>query len=137
MVGRFHAERNIEVSPLVVIEEFFRRMNTNDFSAAAQMLGEDYVLEWPQSGERIRGRDNFAAVNKEYPANGPWRFTLNRIVANATEAVTDVSVTDGVQQARAITFSTVQDGRITKQVEFWPESYEPPANRRHLVERME
>ncbi len=101
------------------------------------MLSHDYVLEWPQSRERIRGRANFAAVNKEYPASGPWRFQINRIVANETEAVSDVSVTDGVVEARAITFSTVEDGKITRQVEFWPENYEPPENRRHLVELME
>ncbi len=125
------------MNPAEIVQEFYRRMNTNDFSAAAQMLSDDYVLEWPQSRERIRGRDNFAAMNKEYPANGPWRFTINRIVANETEAVSDVSITDGVQKARAITFSTVQDGKITKQVEFWPENYAPAENRRHLVELME
>ncbi len=123
--------------PLEVLEEFFRQMNTNDFTAAAEMLSGDYVLEWPQSRERIRGRDNFAAVNQEYPAKGPWRFTINRIVANETEAVSDVSVTDGVREDRAITFSTVRDGKITRQVEFWPENSQPLENRRHLVELME
>ncbi len=127
----------MEVNAGEVVQEFFRRMNTNDFSAAAQMLSDDYVLEWPQSKERIRGRENFAAVNKEYPANGPWRFTINRIVANETEAVSDVSITDGVVEARAITFSTVRDGKITKQVEFWPDDSEPHENRRHLVELMD
>ncbi len=136
MVGRLDGERNVKVNPLEVVQEFYRLMNTNDFSAAAQMLSDDYVLEWPQSRERIRGRDNFTAVNKEYPANGPWRFKLNRIVENETEAVSDVSVTDGAVEAKAITFSTVQDGKITRQVEFWPENYEPPENRRHLVELM-
>ncbi len=127
----------MKVNAAEVVQEFFRRMNTNDFSAAAQMLSEDYVLEWPQSKERIRGRENFAAVNNEYPANGAWRFTINRIVANETQAVSDVSITDGVVEARAITFSTVREGKITKQVEFWPENYGPAENRRHLVELME
>jgi len=111
-------------------------MNSNDFQAAAELLSEDYILEWPQSGERIRGRANFVAVNVEYPAYGSWRFTVNRIVANATEVVSDVSITDGMQAARAITFHTVQAGLIIKQVEFWPENYPAPENRRHLVERM-
>jgi hypothetical protein len=77
------------------------------------------------------------AINVEYPTSGTWRFTINRIVANATEVVSDVFITDGTQAARAITFHTIQDGLIIKQVEFWPENYTAPENRRHLVERME
>ena len=51
--------------------------------------------------------------------------------------MSDVSITDGVQEARAITFSTVHDDKIIKQVEYWPENYEAPENRKHLVERLE
>jgi limonene-1,2-epoxide hydrolase len=126
----------MEQMVIQIVEEFYRRMNTNDFRSAAQMLSDDFILEWPQSGERIHGRDNFVAVNQEYPAHGQWRFRINRIVGNETEAVSDVSVTDGVQTARAITFSTVRAGRIAKQVEYWPEEYDAPENRRHLVEIM-
>lgn len=120
-----------------VVIEFYRRMNTNEFRSAGQMLTDDYTLEWPQSKERIRGRDNFVAVNEEYPAQGRWSFTVNRTVGNATEAVSDVTVTDGTQVARAITFTTVQEGKIISQVEYWPDNYEAPANRKHLVELME
>jgi hypothetical protein len=127
----------MSMSAIELVEEFYRRMNTNDFRLASQMLSDDYILEWPQSKERICGRDNFAAVNEEYPAYGRWSFTMNRIVGNATEAVSDVTVTDGTQQARAITFTTVQDGKIIKQIEFWPDNYEAPENRKHLVVRIE
>ena len=111
-------------------------MATNDFHAVAGVLAEDFVLEWPQSRERIRGAANFARMNAEYPAHGRWLFDVHRIVGGATEAVSDVSVTDGVQRARAISFFTVEHGRIRKLVEFWPEPYEAPPQRAHLVERM-
>lgn len=48
-------------------------MNTNDFGAAGQLLADGYRLECPQSGETVRGRDNFARLNQSYPANGVWR----------------------------------------------------------------
>lgn len=54
----------------------------------------------------------------------------------AVEDVTDVSVTDGVQSARAISFFTVTNGKITRIVEYWPEPYPAPANRAHLIEIM-
>ncbi len=124
------------MSAVAVVKEFYRRMNSNDFRFAAQMLSDDYTLEWPQSKERIRGRANFVAVNEEYPASGRWSFTIHRIVGSAIEAVSEVSVTDGSILARAITFTSVQAGQITRQVEFWPDNYPAPANRAHLVEIM-
>jgi ketosteroid isomerase-like protein len=121
-------------SAVNILREFWETMQTNDFRAVGQLLSDDYILEWPQSNERIRGRDNFAKMNEQYPSHGRWQFVINKIVGNETEAVSDVSITDGVQFARAITFSTVKDGKICKQVEFWPENYAAPGNRKHLVE---
>ena len=121
-------------SAVTVVEEFWRLMATNDFSSVTAVLSEEFVLEWPQSNERICGGERFAAMNSEYPANGPWRFSVHRIVGNATEAVSEVGVTDGVQQAKAISFFTVAAGKITRVVEYWPEPYSAPASRKHLVE---
>jgi len=119
-----------------VIEKFWGLMQSNDFRSVGTVLSDDFVLEWPQSNERISGRDNFILMNEEYPAHGPWTFTINKLVGNDHDAVTDVSVTDGVQNARVISFFAVEGGRITRMVEFWPASYEPPGNRRHLVEKI-
>ncbi|HEV7914721.1 MAG TPA: nuclear transport factor 2 family protein [Albitalea sp.] len=121
-----------------VVREFWRLMASNDFRSVGAVLADDYLLEWPQSKERIRGRERFAAMNSAYPAHGRWRFTIHRIVGgDGDEVVSDVSVTDGVQNGRVLSFFTVADGRIVRQVEFWPEPYEAAAHRRHLVEMME
>jgi hypothetical protein len=120
-----------------VVQEFWRLMASNNFASVASVLGPEFVLEWPQSNERIRGAERFVAMNSEYPAHGPWQFTVNRLVGSESEVVTDVSITDGVQRARAISFFTVIAGRITRLVEFWPEPYAAPANRAHLVEPIE
>lgn len=109
-------------------------MSTDNFESVGQVLGPDFVLEWPQSKERIRGAERFAQMNSEYPAHGPWCFTINLMVGGETEVVTDVSVTDGTQAARAISFFSVTSGKIDRLVEFWPEPYPAPANRRHLTE---
>lgn len=119
-----------------VLENFWEAMKTNDFYAVAELLHNDYILEWPQSGERIRGRENFAALNTHYPAHGTWRFAINQIVVEGDLVVTDVMVTDGLRTDRAITFSTVQGGKILKQVEFWPEPFEAPAWRAQWVEKL-
>ena len=118
-----------------ILENFWRTMETNDFHAACQLLHDDYTLEWPQSGERIVGKDNFAAVNTNYPAEGTWHFRINHMLAEGDVVVTDVSVTDGKVFGRAITFSTVCDEKIWKQIEFWPEPFEAPAWRAQWIQK--
>ncbi len=117
-----------------IVKTFWSLMQTNDFRSVGEVLSNDFILEWPQSKERIRGRDNFAAMNEQYPANGRWKFQINRIIAVGDEAVSDVSVTDGVQVARVISFFQISNNLIQKMVEFWPDPFAPPENRKHLVE---
>jgi ketosteroid isomerase-like protein len=119
-----------------IIERFWATMQTNDFKAVGELLHDEYTLEWPQSGERIRGRTNFVAINENYPAHGRWEFTVHRIIAEEDEVVSDVEVTDGVITGRAITFSTIRAGRILHQIEFWPDPFEAPAWRAQWVERI-
>ena len=119
-----------------VVREFWRLMASNDFFSVRAVLAEGFVQEWPQSKERIRGADSFARLNAEYPANGPWIFQINRLVASEDEVVTQVSVSDGVQQAEPVSFFTVVGGEITRLVEYWPEPYAAPENRRHFTEQL-
>ncbi len=65
-----------------VVEGFWMAMQTNDFKSVGKFLHDDYMLEWPQSGELIRGRENFVAVNEHYPAHGRWEFAIHRILAD-------------------------------------------------------
>jgi ketosteroid isomerase-like protein len=118
-----------------IVERFWATMQTNDFRAVGELLHDDYVLEWPQSGERIRGRANFVAINEHYPAHGRWVFTIHRVLAEGDQVVSDVDVTDGKITGRAITFSTIQDGKILQQVEFWPDPFEAPAWRAQWTEQ--
>lgn len=119
-----------------LIKQFWQTMQSNNFYAVAQLLHDDFILEWVQSGERIRGRENFAKLNTAYPTQGIWHFTINSIVADGDEVVTDVSVTDGTLRDRVITFSTIRDGKIWKQIEFWPEPFTAPEWRKQWVEKM-
>jgi ketosteroid isomerase-like protein len=126
----------MKAKAIEVVEKYWELMSTNDFRSVGALLADDFVLDWPQSNERIRGRDNFAAMNEEYPAHGRWTFTINRLIGDEHEAVSDVLVSDGVQNARAISFFSIEDGKIARMVEYWPDNYPAPENRRHLVERI-
>jgi ketosteroid isomerase-like protein len=126
----------MNTAPETVVQEFWRLMGSNDFDSVRAVLAAEFVVEWPQSNERIRGAENFARMNSEYPTNGSWKFTINRLVTQGSTVVSQVSLTDGTQTAEPISFFTVEQGKITHLVEYWPEPFEPNVNRQHLVERM-
>lgn len=121
------------MAPREVVIAFWETMKSNDFARASEWLAQDFEGFCPQTSELIVGRENFVAVNSNYPAHGTWYFEINSIVSENDKVVTDVSITDGVQKARAITFHTVEDNLISEQVEFWPDDYEAPAWRSQWV----
>jgi ketosteroid isomerase-like protein len=124
----------MEANAADVVTRFWTLMATNDFESVRDVLASDFVLYWPQTREMILGPDRFVAMNREYPSSGSWSFEVERIVASRLEAVSDVIVSDTAQTYRAVSFFEVRNGRIAKVTEYWPQSYVPPSNRRHLVE---
>lgn len=120
-----------------LIERFWQTMNTNDWRAASQLLHEEYVLEYPQSGERIQGREGFVAINAHYPAAGPWGFHIERVIASGSEAVSDVIVTAPSVRARVVSFFELREDTIWRMTEFWPDPFEAAAWRAQWTEQIE
>ncbi|NEE00174.1 nuclear transport factor 2 family protein [Phytoactinopolyspora halotolerans] len=84
----------------------------------AGLVAEDVVIEWPVSRERIVGRQNFVAVNSEYPEG--WSIRVLRIVVDGDEVVSEVEVPHvGLGVFRTASFWTVGDGVITNGREYW------------------
>ncbi|WP_217182068.1 nuclear transport factor 2 family protein [Streptomyces sp. AC495_CC817] len=131
------------------VERFWATAEARDWAAFAETLAEDVMYELPQTRERIRGRDRYVEFNREYP--GDWHARIERIVTEPRrpgqpeqpgqpgqpgQVVSWTHVTVGLEEMHAISFFTVdEDGRIAAITDFWPEPYEPPAGREHLVER--
>ena len=65
-----------------------------DNAAAAEIYTEDAVLEYVQSGERIRGRDNITASRQAYPGR-PTRFAVHRCAMLGTTAAVELVMTIG------------------------------------------
>ncbi len=105
-----------------------------DFQAVAPLLHEDFVCEWPQSGERIRGGENFIAVNAHYP--GRWRCSIRTLIANGAAVVTETDVSDGETSVVALSFFTFEQGKIRYLREYWPEPYAAQDWRKQWVEFM-
>jgi hypothetical protein len=106
-----------------------------------EMAAEDIVQEWPQSGERIRGRDNVMAVNEHYEgATGTApKMTLRRLVkpGEAWVAEGTIDYGDGTPVSLISIFETDAEGKITRETDYFGSPFEAPEWRRQWVEQME
>lgn len=111
------------------IEAMFR----GDFDTATEALAEDAVVDWPQSGERITGREACLNVYRNYPG-GPPSYALRRITGGPdlfiVEARGDYSGTV-VYLASIIEF---RDGKIQRQTDYFADAFEAPTWRAQWVD---
>jgi SnoaL-like protein len=96
---------------------------------------EDYVMEMPQSGERIRGRQKMRAFQEAYP--NPPAMRLRRIIVEGhlwiMEGVSDY----GGEIYHQIAIVELRDGKIWRETRYYAEPFEAPEWRAQWVERME
>ncbi|MGW3656235.1 nuclear transport factor 2 family protein [Streptomyces sp. NPDC005151] len=118
------------------VETYWTAAETRDWDTFATTLAEEVLYDLPQTRERIRGKERYLRFNREYP--GDWHVRVERIVADRAgeQVAVRTLFTVGLEEMHAIHFFTGDDqGRIVEITDFWPEPYEPPAGREHLVER--
>jgi hypothetical protein len=116
------------------VAAYVTRTEARDWQALSELLAEDVVYEMPQTRERIRGRPAFLQFNKNYP--GDWHLEVRRIVADGRYAAAWIDARVGPDPLDAcVWFDLSEDGLITKITDYWPDQYDPPASREHLVER--
>jgi limonene-1,2-epoxide hydrolase len=117
------------------VERFVDTLNRRDWDAWARLLHPELVYEIPQSHERIRGRDRYLQFNQEFP--GDWQLEVKVAIADDRNGVAwFLWRVDGSGPDDAMAFFRFDhDGLITSVTDFWPEPYDPPSGREHLVER--
>lgn len=64
------------------LERYFRAFGRHDLDTIDALLHDDYVEEYPQSGERIRGKQNARTVAENYPG-GLYRALLTTASSSA------------------------------------------------------
>jgi hypothetical protein len=118
---------------------------SGDIEALARGLDElaadDAVQEWPQSGERIRGKANIKAINDNYPAStgSSPKMTLRRILqpgkAWIIEGVIDYG--DGVPVSAVSIIELNAEGKIGHTTDYFANPFPAPEWRKQWVEQAE
>jgi len=110
----------------------------SDLSAEAEheMRHQEYIMEMPQSGERIRGREKMRQFQEAYPT--PPTIQLSRVVVReglwVIEGVNDYGAG---QVFTIVLIIELRDGKMWRDTRYYAEPFEAPEWRAQLVERFE
>ena len=107
--------------------------DASDFETEHEIYREDALLEYPQSGERIRGRRNIQESRTVQP--NQKRFTVRRMIGSGDLWVTEFVLSyDGVP-SYVVSIMEFRDGMVAHETQYFAERFEPGPSRAHLVER--
>jgi hypothetical protein len=118
-------------------------LKTGDFGRMTELIQEyateDFVEEWPQSGERLTKAASMRMA-ESYPAMSGTNptFRYKRMIGGGDvfviEGTTDYG--DGVPVSY-VGIGEVRDGKVARMTEYFANPFEAPAWRADFVERME
>ena len=108
--------------------------DANDFDVEHDIYREDAVLEYPQSGERIRGRRNIQASRAAQP--NAKRFTVSRIVGAGDLWVTEFILSYDRRPSYTVSIMEFVDGKVARETQYFADPFEPGPSRAQWVERM-
>jgi hypothetical protein len=129
--------REIEMDDQTVrtaLERHWKASDASDFEVEHEIYREDAVLDYPQSGERIRGRRNIQASRTVQP--NKKRFAVRRMIGSGDLWVTEFVLTyDGIP-SYTVSIMEFRGGLVVKETQYFADRFEPGISRAHLVERM-
>ncbi len=138
-----------------VVQAYAEAYRTDDRERMAALRHRDWIMEYPQSGERIRGDAAMRAIMDHFPGGAPHiqsarvvgsedryvvtpMFTIERVVGNGelwwASGVADYP--DGTTW-HLVALLELRDGRIHRETNYFAAPFEAPAWRAPWVERID
>ena len=109
--------------------------DANDFDTEHQIYRADAVLEYPQSGERICGRDSIQASRAAQP--NAKRFTLRRILGGAELWISELVLTYDGRPSYVVSIMEFEGGDVVRETQYFGEPFDPGQSRAQWVERID
>jgi hypothetical protein len=121
-------------STRAAVEEHWRASESGETDAEHAIYATDGILDYPQSGERFRGRETIAAQRGGHPADR--HFTVQRIEGGGNLWVSEVIITyDGVP-TYSISIMEFTDGLVVHETQYFADTFSAPPGRAALSEPM-
>src|SRR5580698_8690016 len=115
------------------LDQHWAASASGDLEAEHKIYDDHVVCEYPQSGEKIRGRHNLQALRGHHP-DKPSGFMIRRIVGNNDLWVTEYVIKYETTAFQTISIMEFQNGRVVHETQYFAEPFEPPAWRSQWVE---
>jgi ketosteroid isomerase-like protein len=117
------------------LDQHWAASDANDFEAEHRIYREDAVLEYPQSGERTRGRSNIQNQRTGQPSNK--RFSIRRIIGSGDLWVTEFILTYDGKPSYTVSIMEFKGDKVARETQYFADPFVAPAFRAQWVERMD
>src|SRR3984957_3624746 len=117
------------------LDQHWGASDASDFETEHLIYHEDAVLDYPQSGERTRGRRNIQAQRSSQP--NKKRFSVRRIIGSGDLWVTEFVLTYDGKPSYTVSIMEFMGDKVARETQYFADSFPAPASRAHLVERMD
>ncbi len=117
------------------LDQHWAASDANDFETEHLIYWEDAVLDYPQSGERTRGRRNIQAQRSSQP--NKKRFTVRRIIGSGDLWVTEFVLTYDGKPSYTVSIMEFRGEKVARETQYFADPFPAPASRANLVERMD
>ena len=108
---------------------------SGDLETEHNIYDDNVLCEYPQSGERIRGRRNLQALRGHHPGK-PSGFNLRRIVGSGNLWVTEYVITYEGKPFPTVSIMEFKDGKVVHETQYFAEPFAAPEDRRQWVEQV-
>jgi hypothetical protein len=125
-----HEEKNREA-----LNAHWNASAAGDLDAEHDIYDDDAICDYPQSGERIRGRINLQALRGHHPGK-PSGFDVKRIQGNGNLWITEYTITYAGRVAYTVSIMEFSNGKVVHETQYFSEPFEVPGWRTQWVERM-
>ncbi len=116
------------------LDRHWEASEAGDFAAEHDIYRADAVLEYPQSGERIRGRDGIQAARMAQP--NKKHFEVRRVIGAGDLWISEVRMTYDGKPLYAVSIMEFADGKVARETQYFADPFEPGPSRTRWVELM-
>ena len=117
------------------LDQHWAASDANDFETEHLIYQEDAVLDYPQSGERTRGRSNIQNQRAIQPSKK--RFTVRRIIGGGDLWVTELILTYDGKPSYTVSIMEFKGDKVARETQYFADPFVAPAFRAQWVERMD
>jgi ketosteroid isomerase-like protein len=115
------------------LDQHWAASEANDFETEHCIYHEDAVLDYPQSGERTRGRRNIQGQRASQPSKKT--FTVQRIIGGGDLWVTEYIITYDGKPSYTVSIMEFRGDKVARETQYFAEPFPAPAWRAQWVER--